>query len=1173
MNPPRGILFPISFVLAASLLALPASSLRGATLSVPFDYSTIQEAIDAASPGDEILVEPGTWMENIDFKGKAINVRSRHGAADTIIDGGQTGSVVSFTSGEGTDTLLEGFSLINGTGTEGLWNNYLGGGIYCVDSSPTIRGCIVTANTANDGGAIFCGSGSPTITGNRIVENSAFKGGAIYLNDHADATIVNNMIACNEASSHGGGICCWNNVSAAITNNTLVGNSATDGGGIYCVINCSLVVTNTILWDNKAFEGPEIWVGHAPSGSTLSISYSNVQQGLAGTWVDLGCTLNWGDGMIDADPFVADPAGGDLHLTSGSPCVDAGTNSAPSLPVVDFDGDPRIMTGTVDMGGDERAPVAFIVPDDMPAIQDAIDAANDGDVIVVKPGTYVENIDFTGKAIVLRSSGGAEATVIDGTQSGSVVTFSSGEGANSVIEGFRLFNGTGTKGMWNNTYLGGGIYCNGASPTIRNNMIENCTAMMGGGIFCRNGSPRIARNTIAGNSVFKGGGIYLCDFSNPLVVNNMIFGNDAYGHGGGICCWNNSAPMITNNTLYKNSAYDGGGLYLAVSCTPRVTNSILWGNKGVDGRAVWIGIDAHPSVLTISYCDVEGGQDLVHVEAGCTLEWGAGMIALFPSFTNPGAGDLSLSAGSPCRNRGDNSAPAIPDEDHGGGVRIAYGTVDLGADEFYSGSTLFVPTGYLTIQAAIDAAVAGDEIVVAAGTYLENISFRRKAIKIFSEEGPGVTVIDGGYSGSTVTFINGEGEDSWLEGFTVTGGRASVGAGIYCVDSSPTIRRNEIRSNEADSTGGGLYCGGVAFPLVEENLFKGNKADRGGAIACSRSSPDIVGNEISANGITIFGGGIWCGQSATPSIRSNKIKGNQNSGIWCEDSAPTINGNIISNNTHFGNGGGIYVENSAAQIGVNAIAGNAAYLGGGIYCIDCNPVLTGNTFADNWAFTAGGGLYCSSASPAIANSIFWGDSAPSGPEIYVESGAPLVTYSDVEGGWAGPGNIDADPLLANVPKGDFHIVWGSPCKNAGNNAALGISSEDFDLNPRIVNGTVDMGADEFHLHLYYTGIAAPEGNIDIRIAGQPYTSPVTLFLGEGVEEDPTETQFGTLYLTWPPMAEFPLGQIPADGILVFSTGLPLNWEAGDIYPLQALAGPQSNPASELTNLMEIFIRE
>jgi len=184
-----------------------------------------------------------------------------------------------------------------------------------------------------------------------------------------------------------------------------------------------------------------------------------------------------------------------------------------------------------------------------------------------------------------------------------------------------------------------------------------------------------------------------------------------------------------------------------------------------------------------------------------------------------------------------------------------------------------------------------------------------------------------------------------------------------------------------------------------------------------------------------------------------------------------------------------------------------------------------------------------------------------------------VTYSDVQGGWGGLGNIDVDPLLADVPGGDFHLVWGSPCKNAGNNTALGISSEDFDGNPRIVDGTVDMGADEFHLHLYYTGDAAPGGHIDVRIAGQPYTTPVTLFLGKRVAAKPTETQFGTLYIKWPPLSEYALGQIPADGILVFSTDLPSSWAAGDIYPFQALAGPQSNPASELTNLMEIFIRE
>lgn len=1166
MNPSRGILFLIVFF-------LPAGFLCGDTISVPFDHSTIQGAIDAASTGDEILVEPGMWVENIDFKGKEIVLRSRHGAGNTIIDGAQSGSVVSFGSGEGTGTLLDGFTLTNGTGTKGLWSNYLGGGIYCADSSPTIKGCILTANTANDGGAFYCSRGSPTIVGNKFAGNTAYKGAAIYVDDHADVAIVNNMIVGNDAYGHGGGICCWNTITAAIVNNTIVDNSGANGGGIYCVIGCSLTVTNSVLWNNIAAEGPEIWVGHTPNPSVLSISYSDVRNGSAGTWVEAGCTLDWGDGMLDAEPFLADPAGWDLHLTSGSPCIDTGTNSAPGLPAIDFDGDPRVMNGIADMGSDEFARVAFVVPDDLPAIQDALDAAVDGDVILVKPGSYLENIDFSGKAVTLRSSQGPAVTTIDGQQAGSVVTFANGEGTNSVLEGFRLINGTGTKGMWNNTYRGGAIYCDGASPTIAGNTIEDNTAMMGGGVYCRNGSPRIVGNTITNNSVFKGGGIYLCDFSCPVVVNNMIFSNDAYGHGGGICCWNGSAPVITNTTIVDNSAFDGGGIYCVVNCALRVTNTILWANEGSVGKQIWIGIDAHPSIVTISHSDVDGGFDLVQVEPGCTLEWGVGMIDQYPVFIDPEAGDFSLNGGSPCRNQGYNRAPALPDEDHGGGVRIAFGKVDIGADEYYPGATLLVPSDYTTIQAAIDAALAGDEIVVSSGIYVENINFRRKAIKVISDGGAAATVIDGGSAGRTVSFYNGEEADSWLEGFTITGGSAPLGAGIYCVDSSPTIRRNEIRSNVADFFGGGLFCGGIASPLVEENLFKGNKAYSGGAIACYGASPEIVGNDITANGITTYGGGIWCGQNASPVIEHNKIKGNQNSGIWCEDSTPVINGNIIANNTHFGNGGGIYVENSAAQIGSNAIAGNAAFLGGGVCCIDCSPVMTGNTLTDNWAFTAGGALYCSNASPAIANSIFWGDSATSGPEIYVESGSPQITYSDVEGGWGGTGNIDADPLLANVPKGDFHLVWGSPCRNAGSNNAFGISSEDFDRNPRVVDGTVDMGADEFHLHLYYTGNAVPEGSIDVRIAGQPYTSPITLYLGKRVAVNPAETPYGILYLWWPPLSEFPLGQIPADGILVFTADLPLSWEAGDIHPFQALAGPLGNPASELTNLMEIFVRQ
>ncbi|MCD5401321.1 right-handed parallel beta-helix repeat-containing protein [candidate division NPL-UPA2 bacterium] len=182
------------------------------------------------------------------------------------------------------------------------------------------------------------------------------------------------------------------------------------------------------------------------------------------------------------------------------------------------------------------APV-ISVPGDYPTIQAAIDAAEDGDVIVVEPGTYRENIDFMGKAITLRSTAPDDpevvaATIINGGNNGSVVTFRTGETAESVLSGFTITGGSGTlvmrKGIGG--YLGGGILVMMASPTIKNNTITGNTAQDGGG------------------------GIAVLDDSSPTIKNNTITGNTAWGAGDEIAVIGNSFPTLTGNTITGNLA-------------------------------------------------------------------------------------------------------------------------------------------------------------------------------------------------------------------------------------------------------------------------------------------------------------------------------------------------------------------------------------------------------------------------------------------------------------------------------------------------------------------------------------------------------------------------------------------------------------------------------------------
>src|ERR1051326_1579738 len=159
------------------------------------------------------------------------------------------------------------------------------------------------------------------------------------------------------------------------------------------------------------------------------------------------------------------------------------------------------------------------VPDDYKAIQTAIDNSHDGDVIVVRPGVYNENINFKGKAITVSSTNVADPgvvhdTIVHGFGKTSVVTFASGETSNSILAGLTITGGYGTlnPAIATNVYWGAGIYCNAASPTIMGNVItanagptgQASDAGYGCGIGCFQSEATIVRNVITANSGYAG---------------------------------------------------------------------------------------------------------------------------------------------------------------------------------------------------------------------------------------------------------------------------------------------------------------------------------------------------------------------------------------------------------------------------------------------------------------------------------------------------------------------------------------------------------------------------------------------------------------------------------------------------------------------------------------------
>jgi parallel beta-helix repeat protein len=362
-----------------------------------------------------------------------------------------------------------------------------------------------------------------------------------------------------------------------------------------------------------------------------------------------------------------------------------------------------------------------------------------------------------------------------------------------------------------------------------------------------------------------------------------------------------------------------------------------------------------------------------------------------------------------------------------------------------SAVTIHVPSGQPTIQAGIDAASAGDTVLVDCGTYYEHDIIMKSGVYLTSDTGRADCVTVDAQQQGRVFYCDGVDATTSIVGFTITGGLATgswpdfVGGGMYCLSSSPTLADCTFSNNQATINGGGMNCSGSSSPTLTGCAFSGNQA--------------------------VEGGGVYCGHSSSPTLTGCTFSGNQaeeGGGMYYWDSSPTLTDCTFSGNQATFNGGGMVCSSSSPTLTNCTFSANAATNGGGMICSGSSfPTLAGCTLSGNQA-DYGGGMSCAnSSSPRLTNCIIAFSPAGGAVHRFGEDSTPLMEccdiYGNAGGDWVGciadqygvDGNFSADPLFCDMTSGDFTLASNSPCLPDGNDChvLVGAHGEGCEESP------------------------------------------------------------------------------------------------------------------------------
>jgi parallel beta-helix repeat protein len=1096
---------------------------------VPGEYITIQAAIDHSWDGGTVWVADGTYTgagnRDIDFKGRTITVRSENGPENCIIDCQGTDTEhhrgFYFHSGEDANSILDGFTIING---------YLsldsGGGILCNRSNPTIDNCILSGNRAEWGGGIFNNASSPTVT------NCTFSG--------------------NTAEYWGGGMENWEASSPTLTNCTFSGNSADDGGGICNDDDSNPTLTDCTFSGNSTIGEGGSGMGNYVSSPTITncTFNGNSDEGLynflsSATITHCTFSYNGGFGMVNGDTSIPTVNNCTFSGNSGGG-MQNGYNCIPVVTNCTFSGNSGY--GMTNLAWSH-------VP-----VTNCTFSGNIGGIYNRYSTPILTNCIFWG------NGGGDESSQIYNTDTGGViVNYSCIQGWTGNLGGIGnigddpLFveadgadNEVGTED--DNLRLLGGSPCIDAGD---NDAVPlDTTDLDGDGDvnepipFDLEGNPRFVDDPYTPDS---GNGtppvIDMGTYEGPkqgfLLNTNLVTVAE-----GQTATFTVALAMETLVTVEVTVAVESGDPDITVeSGALLIFDSFNYWNpqtvtlaaaEDVDylhGEAlIWV---SAVGFVTVGLDARELDNDttpILYVDSNATganngTSWADAFTdlqdALDTAATVPQAEEIRVAQGIYRPTGPDGNREATFQLISGVAVKGGYAGIDANG-EIIDPNTRDVEQ-YETI---LSGDLKGDDVEVADPANLKDESTRAEnSYHVVTGSGTDETAVLDGF---TITGGNANGLDANGDGggmsnisgnptvlnCTFIGNSACNGGGMYNSRSRPTVVNctfsgnlgliywgigsgggihNSFYSNPAltnctisgnvSGRGGGIYNLFYSCPTITDCTISSNAAvDGGGMLSEDSSSSTVTDCTVSGNTAIMWGGGINCKEGSNLTISNSTISNNIASskyasgygggGIYFDQSNVTVTNCIIMNNTAIWSGGGIYGNGGNATITNCVFSGNSAQKGpgtppslGGGMC-NCEGPITNCTFVGNSAADEGGAIY--NCVGPITNCIIWGNTALTNPQIY---GSLTVKYSCIQD-WTGggEGNIDGDPCLVDDTAGDYHLRWDSDCINAGDPAGNYTGQTDIDGDPRVLYGWIDIGTDEVYP---IAGDFEPDEDVDI----------------------------------------------------------------------------------------------